>query len=421
MRIFHLLLPSSGSCSVSINKHIINYQIIISPQQRNRMCSIASRRRYRHFSNNSATSFIKHSTTLTLDGKWELPTFIHGATTKSKVKPLLLLLSGWTGAGLDWGSIPRMIAAKTQRCVVTYDARGIGNSQRRGKRDVVVDGDDDDELHAALTSLDLSMDVMAMDAMAVARASMIEIANIGGRNNDDESNNKQQKVSIAGVSMGGMVAMHTAGWMTNSNKSFTMMGGSSDATTISEIHEIIDSIGVESMVLISSTAGGFPTGRHSATAKQEEFFRAFDDWSDGDVQGLNRSCAEMFFSVLGDDFLKKPGRSKLRNKLVDSFVSSRNDFINKGKVGINAQLEALRRFDSDLYLPCVGRALPSLVIHGGSDQVLPRENATDLHAMLGGTSNIMILPDADHHCWITHGHEVVSRVSAFLEEQEDFH
>ena len=101
-------------------------------------------------------------------------------------------------------------------------------------------------------------------------------------------------------------------------------------------------------------------------------------------------------------------------------MSSRNDFINKGKVGINAQLEALRRFDSKPYLPCVGKTLPSLVIHGGSDQVLPREHANDLHAMLGDTSNIMILPDADHHCWITHGHEVVSRVSAFLEEQRDF-
>jgi Predicted hydrolases or acyltransferases (alpha/beta hydrolase superfamily) len=112
-----------------------------------------------------------------LDTKWKIPMRIHRPSrfvqNQPMTKPPILLISGWAGVSMDWGSFPKMIASRTKRDIITYDARGLGNSEYQPPRvgspsfsaAAAAGGgllvEEEGESHV------LSLDLMALDALAV--------------------------------------------------------------------------------------------------------------------------------------------------------------------------------------------------------------------------------------------------------------
>mmetsp|Transcript_36143 Transcript_36143/g.52982 ORF Transcript_36143/g.52982 Transcript_36143/m.52982 type:complete len:235 (+) Transcript_36143:375-1079(+) len=205
--------------------------------------------------------------------------------------------------------------------------------------------------------------LMAADAISVmASAAATTAAAING--SASPPNPEKLVFSVGGVSMGGMIAQIIAGFARGRIPlpEFTKNPHNNN-------HHALD---ITSLALICTTPGGSPP-KHPP---KRNFFKSFYSWSDGDANGKNHQCAESFFDALGHDFLQRPGRKKMQQKLIRSFVSSRNGFVHKGADGMAAQLQAVRRFDATDILPLIGGesgsdGLPCVIVHGEKDSVIP--------------------------------------------------
>ena len=181
-----------------------------------------------------------------------------------------------------------------------------------------------------------------------------------------------------------------------------------------------------SMTLISSSSSSKPL--ESKALKSRDFLNAFELWSDGNISGKNQDCAEILFHALGDTY-QQHHKQKLRQKYIDSFVFTRNIHSQKGKEGINAQRNALlkSKFNSNQLLQDVGSFnIPSLIIHGRNDSVFHWQCAIEMINILKRKSNskntatqLSIIEECDHMCWITHGIDVVAILGNFLNESKN--
>jgi len=182
----------------------------------------------------------------------------------------------------------------------------------------------------------------------------------------------------------------------------------------------------------------------------DHFLASFDGFHDREerIHGTTR-----FFQALGDEFLSKPGRNKMRDKLVASFLSTRAGFENGLSLEwILAQRLVLlqeshglwsthRKKDvsnssniGDDYSPLHLSALniPSIVIHGRDDRVIPVHHAEKLRSVLDGAKShsssektergktalqrnsvLVLIEKCDHLCWITNGHDLTNVLGKF--------
>ena len=79
--------------------------------------------------------------------------------------------------------------------------------------------------------------------------------------------------------------------------------------------------------------------------------------------------------------------------------------------GISSQAVALSKFNLSRHLPSL--STPTLIIHGDEDQMVPIESGKLLHNLLP-ESQMIELKGAAHLFWITHLHDTVRPVAAFL-------
>ena len=379
----------------------------------------------------------------TLDKRWNLPIQIHHPTKNISSESPIVLICGWAGVGsVDWGSIPKILAAKTNRNVVTYDARGLGNS--------ILSSPSDSGLEC------LSLEVMASDALSVIDSYYEEyLGRSSSRANNDASCNLQREFCVGGVSMGGMVAQVLA----HSLHADADADADVDADVDQHQTEIkirnqriysISSLGLISSAPVRRSAGKESYPLREVSLPGDHFLTSFDGFHDSEerIHGTTR-----FFQALGDGFIAKPGRNKMRDKLVASFLSTRAGFENGLSLEwILAQKRVLlqesyglwsthRSQDlsnssnteidcSPLHLSALN--IPSIVIHGRDDRVIPVHHAKKLHSVLDGpkshsssentecrknylqrNSELVLIEDCDHLCWITNGHDLVNVLGEF--------
>jgi pimeloyl-ACP methyl ester carboxylesterase len=483
---------------------------------------------------------ITETHTLTSDGKWSLPTFLFHPTTTTPqsqsqlvpttvrkddkdTHPPLLLISGWTGVAADWGAIPKMIASKTGRVVITYDPRGLGFSKRLSVP-VSEDGSDINNNEPSSVS---TLDVMVDDAKQVAKLCLGQFSESPTRDEEAfsspaipsaSSSSPPAIISLAGVSMGGMIAQQLvadtlllSSSLSSKSNSNSNHNERSNMQTPADEHTQSDSVRpnkqtsvtfssqsqrmleIESLILIATTPGG--TKVRSST--QKNFFRAFQDWSDekdtddssasvshndndnnkvtiSSYNNDNKACAERFFVALGETYQgcattstsSRRSKQVIRQRLIAKFLDSRDQHFTEGnnsvKEGIQWQLQALRtKFDSSAYLPEFAARtnnnntiIPSLIVHGTDDSVIPLEDATRMHKLLASSSSssesllsstitkqhqhnmqqhsihirhhhhhryrhalLCEIPNCDHMCWLTHPLELLEPICDFLNAQ----
>jgi len=294
-----------------------------------------------------------------------------------------------------------MLAARTNRPILTYDARGMGNSTR------LQQGNE-------RTSLELSMEIMALDALSVAR-----------RYHQFKDDSEQKDFCVGGVSMGGMVAQTLAHILHHDHDDYD---------------ERVSSLGlIASSPIRRRRFHTMPSSFPSINLPEEHFLSSFDNWHSLDEENKHRS-AKTFFRALGPGFLAKPGRKALRDRLIASFLSTRNNFVNGiGCDGIMAQRHVLLNESHGLlgddhvadkgswYEPLVGLNIPSVIVHGEEDSVISLSHGKKLHSIMKSIdgnclsegqdesrgAELVVIKDCDHLCWITHGHELVNTMGEF--------
>lgn len=295
---------------------------------------------------------------LTFDGKWKLPTFVHrDDSVPSDGLPPLFLISGWTGVSSDWGALPRLLVSKTGREVITYDPRWMGQAQNIA---------DDNELEHSIPEM-------------VADASKI-ISHLSKHHYRDHTS-----FCLVGASMGGIIARQL----------------------LSDESERVDSL-----VLVSTCSNV------SFSKVPQRFLDSFESWSEDDST-LQQTCALSFFEALGNSFLAQPGRMKMRDKLVKTFIESRRQFRTPPHIGIKAQRRAmLEHFESGLSQVSDYDRRPCLVLHGKEDRVFSFRNAFELQDAYGRSCEVELLPPSDHLTWITDGTAIVDMIARFLNKQK---
>mmetsp|Transcript_7180 Transcript_7180/g.8630 ORF Transcript_7180/g.8630 Transcript_7180/m.8630 type:complete len:220 (+) Transcript_7180:740-1399(+) len=195
----------------------------------------------------------------------------------------------------------------------------------------------------------------------------------------------RKRVHILGTSMGGMIALQLA----------------------LERPDL-----VKSLVLCGTTAGG----KESAPAEREfakEFFSLFTGWNnttskdlgDKDVQ-QNVKIARRFLEMC---HFKQQLDSQTLFDLSTHFVLNGR----KTNEGIQSQLSALGRFNAfDKLIKLSSTQIPTLIIHGKEDRVIPFRNAEIMHDKVL-QSQLLALPNVGH-LWQLTNPEVVQSILGFF-------
>jgi len=288
---------------------------------------------------------------------------------------------------------------------------------------------------------------MALDAIAIikkyyetmSRPAENRKSEMVGQSDDVSDNSAYATMDfcVGGASMGGMVAQYILGLTTSSSK--TRCGLQ------------LDSFRVTSMGLIcTSVARRIPRNESSELAnilEENHFLRSFDAWpssehddSNHDQLYLKEQCISCFFQAMGSKFLSKPGRKALQIKLMKAFIETRKSFENKDNYGILQQRRALlRHFSHGLEVDILDNIvaennhfldivktnkIPFVIVHGEDDSVIPLDHARHMYSLLvedksehdnqdDRPSELFVLRECDHLCWITHGLEVVDVLGDF--------
>ncbi len=347
-----------------------------------------------------------------------------------------------------------MLASKTNRNVITFDARGIGNSRNITDRAEAEGSCTDKNINL---ENEFSMESMALDAIAIIKK-YYETVGVGipetNRPIDDDGDDQwayhqTMDFCVGGASMGGLVAQHIVGLTYASSKN-------NSGRQLLNLDLDLESFRVTSLGLIcTSIAKPIPSSERSSAQpitdllEEDHFLRSFDAWPSARGEKnhhneleLKEQCISRFFQAMGSKFLSKPGRKALQTKLMKAFIETRKSFINSDNFGIIQQRrELLRQFgdglnmdildntvaDNNHYLHIVRtNKIPSAVVHGEDDSVIPVNHAKLMHTFLveentrangndqnGLPNELFLLQECDHLCWITHGLEVADILGAF--------
>ena len=359
----------------------------------------------------------------TSDGRWKLPIQIYHPTKILASESPIILICGWAGVGsVDWGAIPKILAAKTNRNVLTYDARGLGNAILLSPSD------------SGLESL--SLEVMASDTLAIIDSYYKNYEHTVGPNDDASC---KREFCVGGVSMGGMVAQVLANYLHGSQQRETKP----NAWTSSRNQNYgISSLGLISSAPVRKHLNKEPCPMTDNSIPNDHFLASFDGFNETEKQA---NGTKRFFEALGHEFLSRPGRKKMRDKLVSSFLSTRAGFKNGMSLEwILAQRRVLLQESHGLWYPNLDQVpdvdkcdddplhlntlnIPSIVLHGQDDRVIPVHHAKKLYSVVNSkqdysstttqpqqrNSKLILIEDCDHLCWITNGHDLSNTLGKF--------
>lgn len=286
----------------------------------------------------------------------------------------LLLIQGWACSSSDWGAIPRMLAARSNRPVITYDPCGFGASgpllERRDTNETIIDD-------------------FASEAVEV-------VISTG-----------YQRAHILGLSFGGMVAQRL-GWHSLAGSFSTLTGR--PATDPND--EDDDQVGFEplSMILCSTSLGG----PHSA-GPAKGFLNTFDGWG-SDTNRL----------VIAEEFLRRAVSSNFAEQHCPVIRKSAQRFADARRDAKAILRQAMvvpcfdGGFDSRTTAEFSRMRFPSMVIHGDSDSIFPLSDAQLLKEHLGPDCRFAVFDDCGHLPYLENPQLFVNVVSEFLKETEAF-
>ena len=185
---------------------------------------------------------------------------------------------------------------------------------------------------------------------------------------------------VMGISMGGMVAQHCG----------------------KEAPERC-----QSLILGCTTHGG-----RAATPPPMEFLKACGKWSDSDVQA-QRAFSETFVEFGFPEGFREshPKAEEVFAQAVDQFARTQ-----RSETGLSGQFAALTKFSSLKYLESL--TMPSLVIHGDQDRVLPYANAESLASKLPN-ARLERLAGSGHFWWEDNSHDSIRILTNFMDRVED--
>jgi pimeloyl-ACP methyl ester carboxylesterase len=346
-------------------------------------------------------------TDIVTSGPWELPITIYSTTVATTAdrqigndehvdsnniaddnRCPILLISGWTGIASDWGVIPKLLSAHTGQDVITYDPRWLGGTRLTPATDGT-----SFTSQTLSTADELVWDDMTMDALNVLR-----------HLNRHRYRDKENPYCIVGASMGGIVAQRML------QQEVVPVDADNDAAAID----------IQSLVLISTTSSSidnkYPVSTDFLGIFEDDSSSSSSSSSANDDNTISRDAANQFFESLGTDFLAKPGRTKLRDRLVDSFRASRN------KVGIEKQRRLMEpsRLSTIIEFPNNDSSSlpPTLVLHGKQDQVIDYRSTFALQDAFGSQCEVHLYDKSDHLLWITDGMRLVDDISSFCNRQQ---
>lgn len=343
--------------------------------------------------------------TATRDNMWTLPIHVHHPSKELLSLTPIILICGWAGVGTtDFGALPKIIASKTQRNVITYDTRGLGNSKPLYSRNEFEN----------CPSNDLSLDTLTEDVFSIIDLYYNEL------DTDMEKENLKE-FCVGGFSFGGLVSQKIAHVLHGNDPSAI--------STPNKNYKISSMTLVSSLPLIlNKKIDILPEDK---IVESKHFLATFDDFNQGDNK---YKSANKFFDALGKDFLSRPGREKLRDKFVTSFLESRNEFVNGiGLEWIFAQRRILLHHSNILgdenstmnvnsHFDLNGISdIPTCIIHGKEDNIIPIQHASSLYVTFGKNTSkdndrnqLHILEECDHFSWITHGQDLCLIYDRFL-------
>ena len=160
---------------------------------------------------------------------------------------------------------------------------------------------------------------------------------------------------------------------------------------------------LRSLVLCGTTPGG-RTAIPPEKKFMLNFIRCFDGWNDEDLQADgNKVIAERFMNAT---HLPEQLSGDQMNILVKRYLKN-----TKRLAGISGQAAALSRFDVFKKLGTV--KVPTLILQGKHDKVIPFENAELLHQGIKGSR---LVQQESGHLWQMTNVEFIDTIFAFLKE-----
>jgi len=271
----------------------------------------------------------------------------------------LILIQGWACTKEDWDPLPSLLLPsgshlKSFHSLLKYDHIGIGESS------------------LPMANQKITMETLVKDLREL-------IGQVYGEN---------RKCSLLGISLGGAVAQQYA---------------------ISYPDQ------VTSLILGATTHGG----NTAIPPPNPGVFKTFDAWKDkgegGDPDHLRQIARNWLAINLPQSWIQQHPEEFAQR--VEHFLmpTRRNE-------GIKAQLNAVGRINTASKLKQLfekpqgsGGAfrIPTLILHGGEDQVLPVGNGKSLANLIPG-AQFQLLKGAGHMFWVSHAAETAALIEQFL-------
>ena len=193
------------------------------------------------------------------------------------------------------------------------------------------------------------------------------------------------KFHLMGVSMGGMVAQQIA---------------------------LNDPAAAVASVILGCTTHGGAT----ALPPRMESFKTFDSWVDRCEEGGDTHEAEAHRKQIATKWLTENVSSEWLAGGADRLSLLRGEYLQgtRRSAGIKAQKGALARGN---FSKVIGNVkVPTLVLHGDQDTLMPVGNAELLAEKITG-AKLRVLERAGHFFWISHVKETTEAVSSFLQNE----
>eukprot|EP00928_Gymnodinium_smaydae_P071579 TRINITY_DN55127_c0_g1_i1.p1 TRINITY_DN55127_c0_g1~~TRINITY_DN55127_c0_g1_i1.p1 ORF type:complete len:372 (-),score=61.01 TRINITY_DN55127_c0_g1_i1:312-1370(-) len=280
--------------------------------------------------------------------------------SKQPVGAPLLLINGWACGADDWGAIPKLLASRGNRAVVSFDPRGIGES--------------------SAIKEPVTIETLAADA-----AEAMVVAGLGSR------------CHVLGLSLGGMVAQQLALDTLSSQRSGAL--------------ELL------SLSLCATSPGGA-----RALGPPPGFLHIFDTWDKQDLAG-RQQLATRFLERAVTPAWAAEHRTVLR-KTAERFAAARRDgSAIAAQAEVVPRFDGGERLGRAL-ADARGQSLPRppavFIVHGAEDEVFPPENARLMEHYFGDSVDRepAVFESCGHLMFLQQPLPFVKSISSFLNSVE---
>jgi len=268
----------------------------------------------------------------------------------------LLLIHGFACGHNDWGSIPRLLANRSKREVLSFDYRGVGASSAASAS---VSSEASSEASEASISSHLpwSASLLASDALSVLDAA------------------GAPKATVLGISLGGMVGQTLA------------------LSTPQRVHALV-------------------LGATTHRPPPAPFLALCQEWADSAEPNTSDAVDEFMRFMLPPEMLAKRSGQVLFEQFRKRFLLTE-----RSAAGLQGQIAAMRNFESTADLSRI--QCPCMVITGDRDAVIPPQMSVSLAEGIP-RSRLVMWRGAGHFWWAHNSTEVVQLLCDFLEDSDAF-